>query len=115
MDIINRSAVIMRPKQPFLDWMNEDDKEGLADGVFQTLGEEPNVYLVPDWEEPEEQRLVLKEFWPALFEAMLMGWVTDPSLWPKNRTQGMFEEWFEIQTYGLVDDLYQDEAIEYVT
>jgi len=48
---------------------------------------------------------VLEEFWPAIFEAMLEGWVTDESLWPTNRTQQMFQEWFEIQMSSMVQDL----------
>ena len=115
MDIISRSAVILRPKQPFQDWMRQDDKEGLADGVYEHLHEEPHVYLVPDWDDPGERGEILKVFWPALFEAMLMGWVTDPSVWPKDRTQAMFDAWFEVAAYSLVEDIYQDEAIEYLT
>ncbi len=114
MDILNRSAVVLRPKRPYLEWTKLDDAEGLAEGVFETLSEEPTVYLVPDWEDPEEEREVLKEFWPALFEAMLNGWVTDEGLWPKGQTLEMFHEWFEVQTYAAVEDLYLDEAINYV-
>ncbi len=40
-------------------------------------------------------------YWPALFEAMLEGWVTVESMWPKARTFEMFNEWFEVQTYRL--------------
>ncbi len=115
MDIISRSAVILRPKKPFLDWCKLDDKEGLAEGVFEALHAEPNVHLVPEWEEPEEGTQVMRESWPALFERMLMAWVTDAALWPRDRTQAMFEQWFEVETYSLVDDVCGDEAIEYLT
>jgi len=112
MSFINRSAIILRPKKPFLEWTQLDDKEGLAEPVFQKLCEEPSVYLVPDWEEPKEQGEILKEFWPALFEAMLGGWLRDKKLWPEDRTFKMFEEWFEVQTHTSVIDIYLDEAIE---
>ena len=36
---------------------------------------------------------------------MLGGWVRDESLWPKNRTRRMFQEWFEIQMGAMVQDL----------
>ena len=115
MDILNRSAIVLKPKQPYLEWTRLDDAEGLSEGVFETLREEPTLYLVPDWEEAGEEREILREFWPALFEAMLNGWVTDPELWPSGRTQKMFEHWFEIDTYSMVEDIYMDEAIEYVS
>ena len=41
--------------------------------------------------------------------------VTDPSLWPEHRTQAMFDAWFEVTAYSLVEDIYQDEAIEYLS
>lgn len=80
--------------------------------MFDALNREPGVCLVHDWQDPEERRRVLEEFWPALFDAMLNGWVTDHSLWPRDRTLEMFHEWFEVQTFDTVEDLYRDEAIE---
>jgi hypothetical protein len=47
MDMLNRSAIILRPKQPYLEWTRLDDKDGLAEAVFKTLHEEPTVYLLP--------------------------------------------------------------------
>jgi hypothetical protein len=114
MDILNRSAVVLLPKQPYLAWTKLDDAEGLAEGVFETLQEEPCVYLVPDFEDEDEREEILREFWPALFEEMLSGWVTDENLWPKGRTFEMFGEWFDVQTYGMIVDVYLDEAIDYL-
>ncbi len=47
-----------------------------------------------------------------MFEAMLEGWVRDEAFWPKDRTLGMFEEWFEIQMCSIVQDLDIDEPLE---
>ena len=113
MEMLNRSAVIVKPRQPYLEWIRRDDAEGLADTVFETLHTEPTVYLLPEYEDPSTQREVLEELWPALFEAMLAGWVTDEALWPKNRTVEMFREWFEVQMSSVVQDLHVDEPLEY--
>ena len=94
MDIVNRSAVILRPKQSYLEWTKLDDTTGIAEDVFSTMRTEPSVYLVPGWEDPKEEREIMGEFWPALFEAMLSAWVTDEALWPADRTRKMFDEWF---------------------
>lgn len=114
MDILNRSAVILRPREPYLEWARLDDKEGLAADVVETLRREPSVYLVPGWEERDEEVAVLKEFWPVLFELMLCAWVTDEQLWPKGRSLEMFRAWFDIESHALVEDVYMDEAIEYL-
>lgn len=113
-DILNRSAVVLGPKQPYLEWARRDDEEGLAEDVFETLRSEPSVYLLPGWEDPEEERLVLEEFWPALFEAMLGAWVADERLWPKGRSMEMFREWFEVRTFEMVQDICLDEVIDYL-
>ncbi len=70
------------------------------------------MYLLPEYEDPASQQEVLEEFWPALFEAMLEGWVRDEAFWPKDRTLGMFQEWFKIQMCSIVQDLDMDEPLE---
>ena len=114
MEMLNRSAVIVRPRRPYLEWARRDDAEGLAETVFETFHTEPTVYLLPEYEDPPSQHEVLKEFWPRLFEAMLAGWVTDEGLWPKDRTFEMFCDWFEVQMSSIVQDLYLDEPLEFI-
>ena len=62
MEIINRSAVIVKPRQPYLEWIRQDDPEGLAERVFETFHTEPTVYLLPEYEDPPTQHEVLEEF-----------------------------------------------------
>jgi len=114
MEMLNRSAVIVKPREPYLEWTRRDDTERLAESVFATLRREPTVYLLPEYEDHSSQREVLEEFWPVLFEVMLEGWVTDEACWPKNRSLEMFEEWFEVQMSSIVEDLYLGEALEYL-
>jgi hypothetical protein len=113
MDYINRSAVTLRPKQPYLEWTRLDDTTGIADVVHGSMNQDPTVFLLPGYENDEEQQDVLQEFWPVLFEAMLDGWLRDPGRWPQDRTFKMFEEWFDVQMLSTVRDAYLDEAIEY--
>lgn len=42
--------------------------------MFETLRAAPWVYPAPGWEGPDEEQELLQEFWPALFEARLIGW-----------------------------------------
>ncbi len=114
MKLLNRSAVIVKPLRPYLEWAKKDDAEGLTDSVFENLRSEPHVYLLPEYEDPTAQQEVLAESWPALFEAMLEGWVTDEAFWPKDRTLGMFHEGFEIQMCSIVQDLDSDTPLELI-
>ena len=113
-ELLNRSAVILKPLRPYLEWAKEDDDEGLAELVFENLREEPHVFLLPEYEDPTSQKEVLERSWPGLFEAMLEGWVTDEEYWPENRTLDMFREWFEIQMVSSVQDLDSDTPLELI-
>jgi hypothetical protein len=63
-------AVIVKPRQPYLEWTRQDDTEGLAESVFETLHAEPTVYLLPEYEDPSSHHKALEEFWPDLGEAL---------------------------------------------
>jgi len=114
MELINRAAVVLRPKQPYLHWMRQDDDGGVADSVFEMMHEDPTVFLLPEYEDPESEREVLEDYWPALFEEMLEGWLRDESAWPQNRTLEMFQDWFEVQMSSVVRDAYLDEPLEHL-
>ncbi len=40
MDLLNRSAAIVKPLRPYLEWARRDDAEGLAESVFENLRDE---------------------------------------------------------------------------
>ncbi len=80
--------------------------------MFESLQNEPHVFLIPGYEDSTSRKAVLKRSWPFLFEAMLEGWVTDEEYWPENRTLDMFLEWFEIQMVAAVQDLASDTPLE---
>ncbi len=115
MGVLNRSAAVIKPRQPYLDWAKRDDTTGVAELVFETLRREPHVYLVPEHEDAESEQAVLEKYWPHLFEAMLAGWLTDERQWPKQRTRTMFQEWFDVQMCSVVEDLHlEGQLIELV-
>ena len=109
--MLNRSAVIITPLLPYLEWAKRDDDSGVAERVFETMRREPHVYLLPEYENPESERAVLEHFWPRLFAAMLGCWLTDETQWPKDRTHGMFRAWFEVQMCSGVEDLHRSEEL----
>ena len=95
---INRSVVIVRPKQPFLDWLSSVEK-ALGGRVSQIdLTEEGTAFLIPDEDiiDAKEARRYIEKKWREIFEQFLFDWFIDDTLWPKKRTLKMFREWFDL-------------------
>lgn len=106
--MINRGVVIVRPKQPFLDWAaGLDDSELLPD-----VDGEQTVYLVPEFATPEDANSLVELLYPAFFENELYTWFTDESAWPERRDLETFREWFSIEFHSVVEDLCDYEIID---
>ena len=99
--MLNRSAVVIIPKQPFLDWVNAvDDLGGVTADDMQGM-----IYLVPDYEDPADADKVLKKVCNDIFCRELEGWHTDEEAWPQDRSFKVFKQWFDIQHYEIVTDV----------
>ena len=112
MSEINRSLIILRIKQPFLDWARSLDDES-KDLTLESLNEESTAYLIPEILGDSDQEEFLKTGYDILFEEKLAGWWTDEAAWPQQRDVKMFMEWFEVDFHSLVFDLC-DEPIRTV-
>jgi len=105
MTAINRCAVGIGPRQPLVDWVRQ-----VSGGHELCWGaNEDGLYLLPEYEDNSQAILVLEENYDLIFEAELQSWCRDPARWPRPRTFAMFQEWFEIRFYDLVDDLSREE------
>lgn len=101
---INRSLIILKPKQPFLDWARTLDDED-KDFTLEKLREDSTTYLLPEvWDYDEHQKL-LEPCYDILFEEELEGWWADETAWPKERDLKMFFDWFDVEFHSLVFDL----------
>jgi len=72
MDAINRSAVIVMPAQPFLDWLHRADPTSAALSL-EDLRREPTIYLLPEYNIEQEARGYLREYCSQIFEEQLDG------------------------------------------
>jgi len=109
---INRSLVILKPKQPFLDWartLEDEDK----DLTLKHLAEDSTAYLIPELWQDSDQQSLLESYYDVFFEEQLAGWWTDETAWPQKRDLKMFLDWFELEFHGLVFDLC-DEPIRII-
>lgn len=111
MDMINRSAIVVKPAQPFLDWLHRVDPTS-SHLTLDDLRREPTIYLLPEWESKEEALEHLREVSNSIFEEQLNGWYRVPSVWPSERDLNAFCRWFECSFHSMIVDLC-DEPMEH--
>jgi hypothetical protein len=101
--MLNRSALIVRYKQPFVDWVNAVDSSPENPVTLNDVNDENNVYLI-EIEDQEELEEWLELNHQDLFEDELYGWYTDPSRWPQDRSLDLFKKWCNFELYTMVFD-----------
>jgi hypothetical protein len=103
---IDRCAVIVRPKQRFLDWVNSTMPPGET-VTMEYLQEDCRTYLLPPVDHFDEARELLEPIHSVIFVLELMAWYEDSSLWPAAAETKDFDEWFEIEVHSGVYDLVE--------
>jgi hypothetical protein len=99
-DNVKRSALVLKPQQPFFDWLiTNDPTEKIEDLITES-----DVYLLPDYETVEEMEKWLKKNFDRIFSEQLNNWYVDDSLWPQKRNFKMFQQWFSCSLHTLVWD-----------
>jgi hypothetical protein len=101
--LIDRGVAIIKPKQPFVDWVNRTVplSEPLT---LAELTDDRTAILVPNLDSRETVMEYLEPLKPLLFEIELESWILDPSKWPEGRTGAMFDAWFDIEVHSMVWD-----------
>lgn len=98
-----RSAMLLKVKQPFKDWLHSIEPEEFNDFMDDQLNE-GEVYLLPDYETVKEMQTWLKNNYDDIFTEALNDWYVDEDVWPENRTFEMFNQWFEYSLHTMVLD-----------
>lgn len=94
---INRSAIIIKPKQPFVDWHNSLYPDSKMDEI------DIDIYLVDD--NINDLEKFLKKKFDMLFTMVLYDWHTNKKEWPQRRNYKMFKQWFRIEMSKTIYDL----------
>ncbi len=104
MRLLNRTAVTIRPKQPYLDWANSftDGGPTLQVARAQTYG---TAFLLPEAEFETEIEEWIAENATWLFEFQLSAWSDDEARWPADRGAKAFAAWFDVEIHDAVVDL----------
>lgn len=102
--MLNRAALIVRPRQPFLDWAASLE----VDGLVPDAAGERTVYLIPEPDDDAHAERIVRRVFAEIFERELDGWWTDESAWPTKRTFAVFKQWFSIEIHTVIEDLVDD-------
>jgi len=108
--LLNRSAVVVKPRQPFLDWLHGADPTS-HHPTLRDLAREPTIYLLPEWDTEAELEKALREVREEIFCEQLAGWFNDTATWPKDRGFEAFCRWFEYQHHSMLIDLCDEPLI----
>jgi adenylate cyclase class IV len=100
MNVLNRSAITITYKKPFIDWNNAlfpdlpihenmlgESKTYLINEIFNNAGD------------------VIKKRYKEIFETELEGICIDENEWPAKRNLKSFNEWFSYEISDWVMDL----------
>lgn len=105
---VNRSIVIVRPKQPCIDWVNRlSDEEPTVS--LEEVRRDASIYLIPEFENEHQVKQILKTYFSMIFEHELWSWMTDEATWPENRDFKTFKQWFHCEFHDLVLDLCRED------
>lgn len=106
--MLNRSAIVVRPKPPFVAWLNGVEN----DPVDEASLKDRTVYLIPDFDFQSGYERIFNEVWPLIFERELEAWYTDETLWPQQRTLALFNEWFSVEVHEIIEDLCDSPLVD---
>ena len=110
--MINRAAVILKYKAPFIQWVNDADPYKDNPGItLESENKDCTVYLILEDDAENLEEWISLNF-KQLFESEIEDWYTDESLWPKNRTRNLFDEWFDVECHSVLIDTVDGKIID---
>jgi hypothetical protein len=101
--VLNRAVLIVRYKQPFVDWINAVEPNPQQRLKLADANDNNSAYLI-EVEDVEDLPEWLQVNAVALMEAELGGWYTESQLWPKDRSLALFNKWCAVELHTLVFD-----------
>ena len=100
---INRTALTVIPKQPYIDWANTLDDTGpkldINDPHYECT-----VYLIDEVIDDARLARALRRHYPQIFEQELVAWHRLEKDWPPKRDYRTFKQWFDVKVSTVVFD-----------
>lgn len=105
MKMLNRSAISVRLRQPFVDWINSLEDSAGEQVSLEEVNQEATTYLIPELEDEEALDDLIEERYLDLLENELFSWEEDEALWPDDIDRALFDAFVEIELSFMVFDL----------
>lgn len=113
MKLLNRSALSVKPTQPFLDWINSlEPTVGEDDLTLDDIDRESTVYLIPEMDTPEALQAFVRERYLEILETELRAWEEDERLWPETLDWALFQRFLRVEHSYLAMDLDDEAPLE---
>lgn len=97
---LNRSAVVVKPKQSFINFINSNHPTPLF-----PFEKESHVYLIDDGIDSDKMQDWLAQNFDRISMQELHEFHVEEKNIPANRTYRMFKEWFDVKFLGTPHDL----------
>jgi hypothetical protein len=100
---VNRAVLIVRPKQPFLDWL-----QSLPDPAETTLAElraDCTTFLIPEYVYETDLPDIIRKTFETIFAVELDAWWLDTDDWPDTTDFELFQAWFDVEVHSMVVNL----------
>ncbi|HPH95019.1 MAG TPA: calcium-binding protein [Anaerolineaceae bacterium] len=115
MDLVNRSAAVIKPKQPFVDWINQNQAiQSLSSITLETAQNDSTAVLIPDLPSLKDLTEFIQQVKPNLFEMELASWCANRSTWPADRSAEQFDQWFHVDIHSMVWDITDESAFRVI-
>ena len=108
MHLVNRAVIIVKPKQPYIEWANTLDDHGPK----LVLGSQPKhtIYLIDDVSEYMfDVEAFVRPYFEVIFEHELASWHRFENDWPAKRDFATFPKWFDVEVHSMVLDLAHEQ------
>jgi len=99
---LNRTILIVKPKQPLVDWMNSFDEDEVI--TLAEVEADAEAYLIAECEDEKDMEKLIQQHYQEIFQEQLNNLIADPEGWPEI-TESLFHEWFSLELYTMVGDL----------
>jgi hypothetical protein len=104
MSKINRNLIFIVPTEACLAWARKVHPHTPAAIRNQPAYEFGKAFLILQYEDYEKVMASIQKDWENWFNTMLKEWASDESLWPRNRSWELFNEYFEVVWQPWVED-----------
>ena len=98
--MINRAAIFLKGKQPFVNWINSVNPDGEKIDI-ETVNADKIVYLVDDETGEDPEGWIAQNF-EHLMKNELFGWYIDEIVWPKDLDIVLFDKWFDVECHSMI-------------